>query len=110
LRYKVRVKPGSRGSQGQDLAKTAAALEGGFIKTIAVSRRMRAYLLILYGTVTPKGTGRGVPRGDELTGKTIKIAVPPRAIWKGTWRQLLKESPPVFLKTYLRALGIPGIS
>lgn len=91
-RYIVGVEGGIPVPYGKGGARTLDQLaimhETGWSRTFQVTRRMRAYLMILFGESTgvkgPGGRMQG-PEGDELTGATITTHIPARPIWQAAF-------------------------
>jgi hypothetical protein len=81
----VTIRPDAANPQGRNISQLAIKQEFGYSASITMTRRMQAYLLILYGRITPKGSGRmSQAEGDRVV-RTISVAVPPRPLWQRTW-------------------------
>lgn len=100
LNYVVRIKPGSVGPQGQDLAGITFAQEHGFVTTITMTRRQQVYLMILAGTI-PEPKGGGTLEDGSRPIRDLVINVPARPVWGYVWDRDL----PYMTKAYLRAWG-----
>jgi hypothetical protein len=103
--FATRIKPGARGDQLQDLEKLAVLLEEGATITVKMTRRMLAFLRLMFQNAVSKGVRPlGVREGGEVVGD-ILIRVPGRPIWQLTYQEFLKDGDKQTVAEDLRAMG-----
>lgn len=106
-KYVVQIKPGAVGPQGQNLAQVAFVQEHGKIIQMQMTRRMLAYLIILYGRSTNKGRFKRPMRDGGRVVGNIVVKVPKRPIWRITAQEVKRGMNSAFASGYFKALGIP---
>lgn len=108
LTYKIGIRPGFgqwSGGKTMDLAAIAAKQEHGYINTVAMTKRMWVYLMLLYGTITEPWQARL----RRFRPKTLVINVPPRPVWGPTWdNDITPRSVQWMLEAWTTALGLQG--
>ena len=98
--YIIEIRPGRLSPEGRPMRRVAIDQEFGVLHNMQISQKMMAYLLILYGRITPKGTGK--PKSVAPTRRTLRIRVPARPVWRITRNELEKELPPIADKLYAK--------